>query len=416
MDEANTRPAILQRKMKGDGRLMKIGQFTDTLLPVVDGVGRVVSNYAQAMGRLCEACYVIAPQQKNLYQGSLPYEIVDFSSIPLPKLQQYRAGLPALDAHYLSRIAQVQLDIAHAHSPFIAGREAYRISRRQGIPLVGTFHSKYYDDFYQYSHSSMLSSMGNRLVIDFFSKCDQVWAVSNSTAEVLRRYGFTGPVEVVENGTDRKEPDIQAAQMVEERFDLGQRPLLLYVGQMNWKKNIRRILEVVDVLIRQGRDIRLIMAGQGPSEQEIRALSAALGLEDAVVHAGHITDVRLLDGLYTRADLFVFPSLYDNAPMVVREAAAVGTPSLLTRGSSAAEVVRDGENGLLADDTTADMAACIAWALDNPVRLREIGMAAWATIPKPWEEVITEVLARYEDLIRTMQRSRRCKTRLRLPL
>jgi glycosyltransferase involved in cell wall biosynthesis len=158
------------------------------------------------------------------------------------------------------------------------------------------------------------------------------------------------------------------------------------------------------------------MAGQGPSEQEIRALSAALGLEDAVVHAGHITDVRLLDGLYTRADLFVFPSLYDNAPMVVREAAAVGTPSLLTRGSSAAEVVRDGENGLLADDTTADMAACIAWALDNPVRLREIGMAAWATIPKPWEEVITEVLARYEDLIRTMQRSRRCKTRLRLPL
>lgn len=149
---------------------MKIGQFTDTLLPVVDGVGRVVSNYAQAMGRLCEACYVIAPQQKNLYQGSLPYEIVDFSGIPLPKLQQYRAGLPALDAHYLSRIAQVQLDIAHAHSPFIAGREAYRISRRQGIPLVGTFHSKYYDDFYQYSHSSMLSSMGNRLVIDFFFK------------------------------------------------------------------------------------------------------------------------------------------------------------------------------------------------------------------------------------------------------
>jgi len=159
----------------------------------------------------------------------------------------------------------------------------------------------------------------------------------------------------------------------------------------------------VELLFRQGRDIRLIMAGQGPSEQEIRALSAALGLEDAVVHAGHITDVRLLDGLYTRADLFVFPSLYDNAPMVVREAAAVGTPSLLTRGSSAAEVVRDGENGLLADDTTADMAACIAWALDNPVRLREIGMAAWATIPKPWEEVITEVLARYEDLIRTMQ-------------
>jgi glycosyltransferase involved in cell wall biosynthesis len=96
--------------------------------------------------------------------------------------------------------------------------------------------------------------------------------------------------------------------------------------------------------------------------------------------------------------------------MVVREAAAIGTPSLLVYGSSAAEVVRDGENGLLAHDTTSDMAARMAWALDNPVRLREIGMSARATIPKPWEDVIAEVLARYEDLIRTTRRIRRTKT------
>lgn len=393
---------------------MKVGQFTDTLLPVVDGVGRVVSNYAQAMGQLCDACYVIAPQQVNLYRGGLPYEIVDFRGMPLPVSPQYNAGMPILDIHYLRRIANVKLDIAHVHSPFIAGREAYRISRHQGIPLVGTFHSKYYDDFYQMTHSRTLSKIGNKFVIDFLSKCDQVWAVSNSTAEVLRGYGFKGIVDVVENGTDRKEPDIQAAQLVEERFGLGQRPLLLYVGQMNWKKNIRRILEAAKTLVLQGRDIRLIMAGQGPYETEIRALSTSMGMDGVVIYTGHITDSRLLDGLYTRADLFVFPSLYDNAPMVVREAAALGTPSLLTRGSSAAEVVRDGENGLLADDNTSDMAARIAWALDNPERLVEIGMEARATIPKPWEEVITEVLTRYEDLICTSRRIKRCKTRLRV--
>jgi len=393
---------------------VKVGQFTDTLLPVVDGVGRVVSNYAQAMGQLCDACYVIAPQQVNLYRGGLPYEIVDFRGMPLPVSPQYNAGMPILDIHYLRRIANVKLDIAHVHSPFIAGREAYRISRHQGIPLVGTFHSKYYDDFYQMTHSRTLSKIGNKFVIDFLSKCDQVWAVSNSTAEVLRGYGFKGIVDVVENGTDRKEPDIQAAQLVEERFGLGQRPLLLYVGQMNWKKNIRRILEAAKTLVLQGRDIRLIMAGQGPYETEIRALSTSMGMDGVVIYTGHITDSRLLDGLYTRADLFVFPSLYDNAPMVVREAAALGTPSLLTRGSSAAEVVRDGENGLLADDNTSDMAARIAWALDNPERLVEIGMEARATIPKPWEEVITEVLTRYEDLICTSRRIKRCKTRLRV--
>jgi glycosyltransferase involved in cell wall biosynthesis len=392
---------------------MRVGQFTETLLPVVDGVGRVVSNYAQAMGQMCETCYVIVPQQVNLYKGGLPYEIIDFGGMPLPISPQYNVGMPILDTHYLRRMAHVKLDIAHTHSPFISGHEALRISRKQDIPLIGTLHSKYYDDFYQFTHSRTLAKVGNQFVIDYFSKCDQVWTVSHSSAELLRGYGFSGTIEVVENGTDRKEPDSQSAKAVEERFLLGHRPLLLYVGQMNWKKNIRRILEAVDALVRQNRDVRLIMAGQGPNENEIRALSTALGLDGVVLYAGHVTEAKMLDGLYTRADLFVFPSIYDNAPMVVREAAGQGTPSLLARGSSAAEVVRDGENGLLANDTTASMAERIAWALDNPERLQEIGMNAWITIPKPWEEVINEVLARYEDLICTSQRTRCFKARNR---
>lgn len=379
---------------------MKVGQFTDTFLPVVDGVGRVVSHYAYGMGELCEACYVITPQQQNPKAQPSSYEVLEYRSMALPKMPQYRVGIPALDGHYRRQLAQLQLDIVHAHSPFIAGREAYRCSRLLGIPLVATFHSKYYDDFYQVTHNKTLSKLGLTFVVNFFSKCDQVWAVSSSTAEVLRSYGYRGLVEVMENGSDRQEPDIEAVQMVEERWGLGQLPILLFVGQMNWKKNIRRVLEAVDSLVKQGRELRLVMAGQGPSEQEIRSLSSSMGLEHVVVYTGHISEPRLLAGLYARADLFVFPSLYDNAPMVVREAAAVGTPSLLALGSSAAEVIRDGENGLLAKDTTIDMAEKIAWALDHPEKVREIGTVARQTIPKPWKDIIAEALIRYEDLIR----------------
>ena len=48
---------------------MKVGQFSDTFLPVVDGVGRVVSHYAYLMGELCEACYVIAPPGEPCARG-----------------------------------------------------------------------------------------------------------------------------------------------------------------------------------------------------------------------------------------------------------------------------------------------------------------------------------------------------------
>lgn len=380
---------------------MKVGQFSDTFLPVVDGVGRVVSHYAYLMGELCEACYVIAPRQVNLVREGFSFEIVDYRSFPVPRNPQYRAGIPALDLSYRKRLVEIELDIVHAHSPFVAGREALRIARRRGIPLVATFHSKYYDDFYQTTGSKTLAELGTKYVVNFFAKCDQVWAVSSSTAQVLRDYGYKGPIEIMENGTDLKEPDPAAAKEAEERFALGNLPVLLFVGQMNWKKNIRRILEAVSVLVKEGRELRLVMAGQGPSEAEIKELASSLRLDDAVIYAGHISDGRILSGLYARADLLVFPSLYDNAPMVVREAAAVGTPALLASGSSAAEVVQDGVNGLLANDTSEEMAARIAWALDHPAELRQIGEAARETIPKPWKDIVAQALDRYEQLIRS---------------
>ena len=379
---------------------MRVGQFSDTFLPVVDGVGRVVSSYAHCMGQRCEACYVITPLNSSLYKGGFSYDIIDFASLPLPKMRQYRTGIPGFDMHYTRRLAKAEMDIAHAHSPFVAGQEAHRIAQKKGIPLVATFHSKYYDDFYQLSHSSTLSSVGSNLVADYFAKCDQVWAVSNATADVLRGYGYKGDIEIVENGTDLKVPDPAAVEAAAALYQLDDRPMLLFVGQMSWKKNIRRILEAASSLARQGRQFQLVMAGQGPSADAIRELAETLGVGNMTVFTGHVTEAGILSGLYARANLLVFPSLYDNAPMVVREAAAIGTPSLLIRGSSAAEVVRDDYNGLLSEDTTADIAARIGWSLDNPEQTREIGQTARQTIPRSWDDVITEVLTRYEELIR----------------
>lgn len=436
---------------------MKIGQFSDSFLPVVDGVGRVVSNYARVMGDQCESCYVIAPQtpdtvlqtatpapqhlspsseagtkspqgsttpsqnlitpqQQNLttqpQQDCLSplkrsYKLIEFRSLTLPFLKQYRIGFPALDRRFRRQMANTQLDIVHAHDPFMAGHEAIRVGRRLGIPVVGTFHSKYLDDFQQVTHSKTLARWGVHFVVNFYAKCDQVWTVSNSAADVLRAYGYKGAIEVVENGTDRIEADPESVRMVSECYGLGELPVLLFVGQMNWKKNVRRILEAVKILVEQGRALKLVLAGQGPSEPEIRALAAAMGLGKLVVFTGHVSDPQVLHGLYARANLLVFPSLYDTAGLVVSEAAALGTPALLVAGSSAAEAVKDGENGFLAKDTPQDLAERIAWALEHPDRLREIGQAARMSIPRPWKDVVAGVLDRYEELIASYESRQR---------
>lgn len=85
--------------------------------------------------------------------------------------------------------------------------------------------------------------------------------------------------------------------------------------------------------------------------------------------------------------MLVFPSLYDNAPMVVREAAAMETPSIIVRGSSAAEAISDGENGLLCEDTTESLYEAIKAGLGDKARLRTLGINARNTIPMAWRDI-----------------------------
>lgn len=378
---------------------MKIGQFSDTFLPVVDGVGRVVSNYARELGELGQDCYVITPRQKGAEKPP-GYTVIDYPSLAMPGLTHYQVGIPALSMSYRRKIDAIDLDIVHAHSPFFAGREALRAARRRSIPLVATFHSKYYDDLIQVTRSRRLAKLILKNLIDFYEDCDHVWAVSEGAAEVLQSYGYRGRIEVVKNGTDPVKEDPARIRLVTERYGLTDEAVLLFVGQMNWKKNIRRILDSTEALIREGRKLKLILAGQGPSSQEIRDLTVALGIDPSVILTGHITEPEILQGLYARADLFLFPSLYDTAGLVVSEAAALGTPSLLAAGSDAAREVLDGVNALVAENTTEAMARRMAWALDHPAELAKIGETARRTIPRAWKDIIQEVLERYEQLNR----------------
>lgn len=385
---------------------MRIGQFTDSFLPVVDGVGRVVYHYAAHLGERGHESYVIAPMQDTGYRGGYPFEIVDFEGMPLPNTPQYRTGMPILDSHYNHRIEKISLDIVHAHSPFIAGQEALRIAGKMKIPIIGTFHSKFYDDFFQLTSSKYLASLGTRYVVDFFSRCDEVWTVTNASAEVLHSYGYKKPVWVIPNGTAIRLPDPSAVNEVNEKYNLGTAPVLLYVGQINWKKNILRTLEAAALLRQSGITFTLVMAGIGPDRDEIGRKVEELGLFGQTIFTGLIQDTRILDGLYSRASLFVFPSQYDTAGLVVQEAACMGTPSVVIEGSCAAEVIQDRRNGFSCEDSTEALYDVMREALTSPAELEKIGHMAQSTIPVHWENVINQAEERYQALIERTKSSR----------
>lgn len=379
---------------------MNVGLFTDTFLPIVDGVGRVVLSYAETLSALGHQVTVSAPLYDTGFRGGFPYDLIDYAAtVRVPTAPQYRTGSPILDPHYRKRMAMTQLDIVHVHSPFSAGSEGLRIARERHIPIVATFHSKYYDDFYKVTQNETLSRMMVSAVVAFFNRCDQVWAVGESTAEVLRSYGYRKNIVVMPNGVKFRSADGEQIRKIEAEYHLGSLPMLLFVGQINWKKNILRVLEAAAELKKSGVAFRLLLAGQGPDKKAVEEKIRELLLDDTATLIGHISDMNVLDALYARASVFTFPSLYDNAPMVVREAAVMGTPAVMVAGSSAAEIVHDGENGFLCRDSSLDLFRVLQAALSHPEKTKAIGLAAQNTIPVSWESIMQDAVRQYQYLI-----------------
>lgn len=388
---------------------LTIGQFIDSYLPVTDGVVSVVRNYAYWLNEKYGKCVVYAPNTKSFVNPD-PFDVQSYLSIPIPGRKPYRFGFPALDVRFRKQLNQMQFDLVHSHSPFSSGSEALRVAKKQNIPLVGTFHSKFYDDFLQYFHNERLAWAGVNLVIKFFKKCDSVWTVSDFTVETLREYGFDGPITVVPNGTDLSLPeDIPAAlEKAEALCHLRpDQPLFVFVGQHIWQKNVRMILEAAEQLRFLEPDFRLVFVGTGYAAREMQAfIDSHEGLSEQVSLLGTIQDRSLLSYLYLRATAFVFPSVYDNAPLVVREASAMGTPSILVRNSTAAQGVEDRINGFLCENNTESLRDTMLECLRQPEKAKEIGRHAQKTLAKTWDMIVDHVYEEYEKIIHDYHASR----------
>lgn len=378
---------------------MLIGQFCETYPPTLDGVGRVMLSYCQTLEKLGHHSVYVAPRNAN-FQERVSCPTLLYRSVGIPG-QNYRVGLPRADKHYRCRIAKLPFDIVHVHSPFVVGHEARMLARRYHIPLVATFHSKYYDDFYRATSSRLIARACVRSIVRFYKSCDEVWAVNRLTADVLRGYGYRGKIVIMPNGTNPQTVTDETRSRAREAYPLREGvPTLMFAGQQDFKKNIGSILEACALLQKQGMDFQMIMVGEGPNLKQIKQRVRELGMAERFVFTGFLSDRPLLLALYERADLFVFPSLYDNAPMVVREAASMSTPALLVRGSCSSEGIVDGENGYLCSNTVADIARGVREALPTA---SEVGRRAKETIPIPWGQLMEQVVARYQALIEKKQ-------------
>jgi len=293
--------------------------------------------------------------------------------------------------------------LVHAHCPFSSGNIALRISKQQKVPLVATFHSKYRDDFEHSVHNKLLSKLMINEVIRFYEKADEVWISQPSVEETIREYGFKGKIEIVPLGNDFSGTETIEPIKKKAREDLHiqvNETVLLFVGQHIWEKNIRLIIESLALI--KDLPFKMYFIGVGYATDDLKLLVNKLGLTDKTKFVGLITERDILKKYYAAANLFLFPSMYDTWAIVVREAAALGTPSVLVEESTVAKTITNNQNGFLTHNSIESFSSCLRKLISDPNLIKKVGINASESITRSWESVTDEVLDRYNHLIKRL--------------
>ena len=147
---------------------------------------------------------------------------------------------------------------------------------------------------------------------------------------------------------------------------------ILCIGRLTPAKGQHLLIEAVDLLERQGRHVRLHLAGQGPDEPSLREHAAKIGNPSCLVFEGPV-DQDGICALYAAADLFCLPSFAEGIPCVLMEAMAMEIPCVTTNITGIPELIRDGIDGLLVAPADLDgLVEALAKMMDDQSLRKQI--------------------------------------------
>jgi glycosyltransferase involved in cell wall biosynthesis len=363
---------------------MRIIHFLELFWPIVGGREMLVQRLIQSQQVRGNQCLVLAGDQN----GELaPYEVhegVEIRRFPMlePLLSKDISALTATLEQVNQAMRSFGPDVVHLHDlgpvSFYCARSRSSRPRR----LLVTVHGN--PDAVAFSTPSLQRLLG---------MADRVAAVSEAARtglrELMPRLG--GGLSAIRNGCPA--PPVAPLPLP---FDP---PRVLYLGRLSQEKRVDVAVAAFARLDR-GLGAKLLIAGNGPTRQQLDRQVDLLGVRDRVEFRGMVPSTEIWH-LLNEATMVVMPSRTEGLPLVALEASAMARPVLASAVGGLTEVVIDGLTGrsLPVGDVPA-LASAMAELLGCPERARSMGLAARRHVLEvfDWERFVDQ----YEDLYRAM--------------
>lgn len=145
---------------------------------------------------------------------------------------------------------------------------------------------------------------------------------------------------------------------------------------------------------------KMLFVGSGQDEDKLKEKIHELDMDNNVIMCGKVTDRIILSYYYNRADLMLFPSVYDCSSIVQIEAASQKTPTVFLEGTATSATVTDNVNGYLSKYSVQDYANKIIEILDNKKLYKEVSENAYRDLYVNWDTVIHDVYSMYKEIIK----------------
>lgn len=315
----------------------RVCAFTDTYLPTVNGVTYTVKSWRDAWRGAGGRMDVVYPAAEGHDPGPGEHPV---PSVPFPFYDGYRLGAPLLPRSLDG------VDIVHAHTPFTLGVAAWQLARQTGRPFVISYHTPM-EEYTPYLAgvepvARALSAVSRSYQRWFFDHADVVIApTETASADLRRRAGFSGEVEIVSNGVDLETFAPRGTDTFRRRQDLPEGPIIGYTGRHGYEKRLTNLIEAAAY---GSDDWTVVFGGRGPATGALVELA-----EEHDVDARFLgfLDREELPSFYAALDVFAFPSPVETQGLVALEAMACGTPVVGVDAGALSETIEHGETGLL---------------------------------------------------------------------
>ena len=253
--------------------------------------------------------------------------------------------------------------------------------------------------------NSILRSYEKKLM----NRSDALIAVSKYTVnELTDLYGIsTDKIHVIYNGVDiQKFKPRQNKTELREQFGLEpNKKIVLFVGRLYHRKGLELLLHSIPPVLEQFSNVTFVISGTGFKEKEesLKNLAKELNIENDVKFLGYVADENLPE-LYSTADIFVLPAIYENFPFAILEAQSTALPVISTNVGGIPEFLENEKNGFVIEPGDEPMLTQKLLALlQNPDLVKKMGDLGRKMIEDQlsWDIITNQVIDLYHKLLGT---------------